>query len=402
MTMRTLKLSLLPLALAAAAVHAEDSASLTDALTGGKLTLDSRMRYEGVSDDAVARDANALTWRNRVGYKTAPWHGFSVYVEAEDVRALEEDYNSTANGRTQYATVADPEGSEWNQAYVGWDSGKGTQFAAGRQRINLDNQRFIGAVGWRQNEQTFDAFTATHTFANKTTLRYAYLQDVHRVFGNEHPNPLSAEYDLDGQLLNLAHPFALGTLSAYGYLIDNQDLPLTSTRTFGARFAGAKAMAEPWKLVYALEYARQSDWRGGAANIDADYSLLEIGASRGAYTGKIAQETLGGDGHYAFQTPFATLHAFNGWADKFLVTPVNGLVDRYVQFNGPIGKLQWIARYHSFDADHGSASYGSEWNASLAWPINARLSALAKFARYDADSFARDTDKLWLSVEYKY
>ena len=29
------------------------------------------------------------------------------------------------------------------------------------------------------------------------------------------------------------------------------------------------------------------------------------------------------------QTPLATLHAFNGWADMFLTTPANGLQDLY-------------------------------------------------------------------------
>lgn len=400
--MRTFRLALLPLAIAACALHAEESASFTDAFTGGKFTLDSRLRMENVDDDAFARDANALTWRNRLGYKTAPWHGFTLFAELEDVRALDDSYNSTANGRTQYPTVVDPEGGEWNQAGIGWDSGKGTVLIAGRQRINLDNQRYIGAVGWRQNEQTFDAFTATHTFDPKTIFRYAYLQEVHRVFGHGHPNRLLAELDLDGHLLNASHVFSAGTLTGYGYFIENEDLPLASARTIGARFAGSRPMSEPWKLVYAAEIAQQADWRDGAASIDADYSLIEFGAAHGAYTGKLAREVLGGDGVYAFQTPFATLHAFNGWADKFLTTPVNGLVDTFVQFNGPIGPLQWIASYHEFDADHGSASYGSEWDASLTYAFKQRFTAIAKFASYDADGFARDTDKLWLSLEYKY
>jgi hypothetical protein len=282
------------------------------------------------------------------------------------------------------SVVADPEGSEWNQAGVGWDSGKGTVLIAGRQRINLDNQRFIGAVGWRQNEQTFDAFTATHTFSPKTTLRYAYLAEVHRVFGHAHPNPLSAGFDLDGHLLNASHVFSAGTLTGYGYFIENEDLSPTSARTLGVRFAGARPLSEPWKLVYAAEFAQQADWRDGARTIDADYSLLEFGAAHGAYTGKLAREVLGGNGVYAFQTPFATLHAFNGWADKFLTTPVNGLVDTYLQFNGPIGKLQWVASYHAYDADHGGASYGSEWDASLLYTFRQRFTAIAKFASYDA------------------
>ncbi len=400
--MKTLRFALLPLALAAACAHAEESTTLIDALTGGKVTIDSRVRAENVSDDAVVKDANALTWRNRVGYKTAPWYGFTLFAELEDVRALNEDYNSTANGRTQYATVADPEGSEWNQAGISWEPTAGSVLTLGRQRVALDNQRFFGNVGWRQNEQTFDAAAFTQTIGKNTTARYYYLQDAHRVFGHANPNHLLAEYDIGGHLLNVSHVFGPATLTGYGYFVENEDLPLTSNRIVGARLAGAHALNEPWKLLYTFEYAQQGNWRDGAANIDADYSLFEFGAARGAYSGKFSHEVLGGDGHYAFQTPFATLHAFNGWADKFLTTPVNGLVDDYLTFAGPVGKLQWVAAIHQYGADNGDADYGTEFDASLSYAFKQRFTALAKIAHYDADEFARNTDKLWLSLEYKY
>jgi hypothetical protein len=369
------------------------------------------LRMENVADDAIAESAHALTWRNRLGYRTAPWQGFSFFAELEDVRALDESYNSTANLRTRYPIVADPEGSEWNQAGIAWDSGlnanaSSTQVVLGRQRIVLDNQRFFGNVGWRQNEQTFDAFTATQTIQTSTTFKYAYLDKVHRVFGQHHPNPLSAQFDLSGHLLNLSHVFGAGTLTGYGYLIENQDLPLSSARTIGARFSGAKVLSDPCKLLYTIEFARQDDWRDGAANIGARYRLLELGLAHGPLTAKIAQEVLGGNGRSAFQTPFATLHAFNGWDDKFLTTPLNGLVDTYVSVAGAAGTAQWLVAYHQFDADTTSATqskdYGSEWNASISVPFKQRFSAIAKFARYDADSFSTDNRKFWLSLEYRY
>jgi hypothetical protein len=400
--MNMIRLAALPLAVAGACAHAGESTTLADAFTGGKFTIDSRMRAENASDDALDKDANALTWRNRIGYKTAPWHGFTVFAELEDVRALDKTYNSTANGRTQYPVVADPEGSEWNQAGIGWEPVAGSQFTFGRQRINLDNQRFFGNVGWRQNEQTFDAAAFVQSFGKHTTARYYYLQDAHRIFGNEHPNRLFAEYDLGGHLFNLAHVFGPATLTGYGYYVENEDLPLTSNRIVGARIAGGHALDASWKLLYTLEYAQQDDWRDGAAAIDADYALFEFGAAHGAYTGKFSHEVLGGDGLYAFQTPFATLHAFNGWADKFSTTPVNGLVDDFVTFAGPIGKLQWMASLHQYSADHGDLDYGTEFDASLSYAFAQRFTALAKVAHYDADQFARDTDKFWLSLEYKY
>ncbi len=375
---------------------------LSSWVSEGKPVLDMRLRYESVDDDAFAESANALTLRTRLGFKTAVWNGFTAYLEAEDVRALQEHYNSTANGRTQYPTIADPKGSEWNQAYLAWDSGSGNQATVGRQRILLDNQRFFGNSGWRQNEQTFDALALNHRFDNQLMLRYFYVDEVHRVFGHENPNPLLAEQNLDAHLFNLAMPFTTGTLSTYGYFVKNQALPATSTRNLGVRFAGQCKLADGIDGLYAGEFADQADWRGGDSKINAQYELIETGLGIKGHNVKFGYEILGGDGRYGFQTPFATLHAFNGWADRFLTTPVNGLRDRYISASGPLGLLTYTLQMHQYDADHGSANYGRELDAQLAYTPSSHYGFLAKLADYRADSFATDETKIWMQVELHY
>ncbi len=57
-----------------------------------------------------------------------------------------------------YPVVADEEAYEINRFQFTNTSLPGTTLTLGRQRILLDDQRFIGNSGWRQNEQTFDAF----------------------------------------------------------------------------------------------------------------------------------------------------------------------------------------------------------------------------------------------------
>ncbi len=53
-------------------------------------------------------------------------------------------------------------------------------------------------------------------------------------------------------------------------------------------------------------------------------------AVKGIGTLGVGYELLGSDdGVAAFQTPLATLHKFNGFADQFLVTPAGGLQDIY-------------------------------------------------------------------------
>ena len=69
---------------------------------------------------------------------------------------LKSDYNSTTNGKTTYPAVADPETYEINRLQLTNTRIPMTTVTLGRQRIVLDDQRFVGNVGWRQNEQTFD------------------------------------------------------------------------------------------------------------------------------------------------------------------------------------------------------------------------------------------------------
>jgi hypothetical protein len=116
---------------------------------------------------------------------------------------------------------------------------------------------------------------------------------------------------------------------------------------------------------------------------------------------------LGGDkgpGNRAFQTPLATKHAFQGWADIFLATPADGVKDAYVGATLPLlgGSLQ--AWYHDFRAERGSSQYGEEIDVAYGHPIPGvkGLVGLVKYASYDADEFAVDTDKLWLQLQYSY
>ena len=92
----------------------------------------------------------------------------------------------------------------------------------------------------------------------------------------------------------------------------------------------------------------------------------------------------------------ATKHAFQGWADAFLLTPADGVQDVYLGGTLPLfgGTLQ--ARYHDFRAERGSQQYGEEINVaySHAIPLVKGLVATVKYAGYDADDYSVDTEKL--------
>ena len=388
-------------AVSGGALAAETPDLLGSALKGGATTLDVRLRAESVDNEAAAtpRDSTATTLRARLGFTSSTWNAFDLGVEYEGVTAFDGlDYNSTTNGQTQRPVIGDPKGSELNQAFVRYAGLPDTTFTAGRTRLTLDNQRWVGNAGWRQNEQTYDGAVLVNKGLPGVEFTYAYLHNVNSVF--------FTDYALRGNLANVAwSPSARMKAVVYGYALDFS-APNTGNRqdsfTAGARLTGAPQLTEALKLIWAAEYARQMEYEEADPAADAPYYLAEIGGALAAGSLKLGYEVLGShSGLYAVQTPLATAHAFDGWDDMFLVTPAAGLRRSYAQLTAVALGATLTLVAHEFRADFGSADYGTEADASLGYAFSPKLSALAKLAHYDAHAFGADTDKGWLQLEYR-
>ena len=398
------------LALAMPAVAQEESdADLATAIAAGKATFGIRARYETVDQDGIDEDAQATTARLRFNYRTGHWNGWSVFLEFDHVfNVLLTDYNSgggTSPGRAgEYPVVADPDGSDLNQLYLDYSSSPDWKWRVGRQRILLDNQRFVGGVGWRQNEQTYDGFSVTTTAAEKSTVFYSYVTNVRRIFGQ---SVSAGSNDVDAHLLNAKVKLNDNwSITPYFYYIDNDDVVGFSTSTFGARVSGGIAAGEG-KLALLGEFATQSDAGNAPTSYDADYLHLNAmwSGERGLSLG-IGFESLGGssDPGEAFRTPLATLHAFNGWADKFLATPDAGLDDTYFTVKYKTGKWNFTTVYHDFAAETGNSDFGNELDISAGRKLNDRYGLLLKGAFFSADSASTftDTDKFWIMLTATY
>jgi hypothetical protein len=394
------------LVLAAAAARATEPASpapadLYTALTGGKAHLDFRYRLETVDRDPFGKDATASVLRTRLNYQTSDWHSLSVFLEADNVTVLGDDeaYNSTTNGVTDRPVIADPEYTEVNQAYLQYTSGSFTGLL-GRQRITLDNQRFIGNVGWRQNEQTYDAVTLKSSALPKTQLFYSYISNVNRVTGPDEGSQPANYHGATHALNGKVELGGFGALTGFAYLLDLENAPALSSGTYGVHWAGTYTISDATKFNWTASYASQGDYGDNPNNYSADYYLLEGGASLGKFGLKAGYEVLGGDSqpNRAFQTPLATLHAFQGWADKYLTTPRGGVEDLYLGGSANVGPVVLQLIWHDYQAEAFSQDYGSEWNASATCKFGAKKNyeAMLKFADYQADEFATDTTKLWV------
>jgi len=375
--------------------------AIADALSSGKASGDFRLRYETVEQDNALKDAKALTLRSRIGYTTSTISHFSGTLEFEDVRVVGGvDQYSAYPWITDkaYSVIADPQVTEVDQVFIQYktDSASGRY---GRQVIALDNQRFIGHVGWRQDRQTFDAFSAKLTAVENLTVSYAYLFQRNRIFGEE------ADIHSRDHLLNASYKTAFGTATGYGYLLEEDNASAKSFDTYGVRFNGSAPIGDI-KVLYTAEYANQEKTEKGSEKFNADYLLAEAGLSISGITAKLGYEVLGSDnGNYGFSTPLATGHKFNGWADQFLNTPKEGLVDTYASLAGKLagGKLALI--YHEFEADESSDTVqdlGSEVDVIYSRGFGKHYNAGIKYAVYRKGDINTNSDKLWVWVGAKF
>jgi hypothetical protein len=385
-----------------------DPVKIADGLTLDPI-IDARLRYERV--DQPTLDADALTLRLRAGFEARHKSGISFLAEAEGTLGIVNDYNAfpfaivDSQRRPQFSVVADPMNVELNRLQLQYKS-KAVTVTVGRQRINLDDQRWVGAVGWRQNEQTFDAVRGEAKIG-PVSLDATYAIDQRSIWGIES----GPRQGMDGDHVFLGAGAKAGPvqLKAFAYLLDYDDAFFTSnsSQTYGVRAVAAIPLTGKAKLNLAASYARQSDYGSNPFNYSADYIAAEASTGLSNFTLTAGYELLGSNGTRSVQTPMATLHKFNGWADVFLTTPAAGLEDWYggVAIKFPSVKalpgLNAAVTYHRFESDIGSVHYGDEWNASLGFKLK-RFTILAKYADYDAAGFGADMRKFWLQAEIAY
>lgn len=374
--------------------------------------VDARLRYEYVDQEEFALDAHAVTARVRAGVQaaTGPW---SALAEAQGTLAIDDRYYDGLHGLPTRPLVPDPENVALYRAQLQYRT-RAFALTAGRQRIGLDDERFVGSGAFRQNGQTFDALRAEITTIPRLKLDVAYVWSVRSIWGVEGNGVRQQAIGGDNVLANLSYAMPLGTLVGFAYLVDQDEAAVQgyrlSSRTFGARLAGTRPLSKSARLSYQLSYARQSDWHRNPNDFSADYYLAEatLGLGGAALTGGL--EVLGADRGVAltsFQTPLGSVVKFQGWANKFLTTPPNGVRDAYV-----VGSYGWkqvlgadgitlTGTYHRFRSDQLGQDYGDEVDLVAAVKVK-RTTVSARYARYKADEFATDTDKLWLQLDWTY
>lgn len=458
----------------AQSVYAEEEAAteytFLDAIKDGKQMTNFRLRYENVNQEAFTNGkkletGEALTLRSLIGWQTAPYKNLSFGAQITDVHEFNDDFNDRRNNvsehsaagragaglsKAKYPNIVDPGFTDINQLYVDWTGIKNTKVRLGRQQVNLDNVRFIGDIAFRQNMQVFDGVSILNKSIQDVEIFAAHFDKVRQITTKDrHGNIdiVNAKYRISpsesligyGYFVDVANlgqngqpgagPNAVSTAVGGGNgLGPSQDNAATSSattdassKTFGARLDGVRAVNPDWKVLYTAEYAKQTDMSGGSPLIDAHYFKLGGGAAYGAWSVRLDHEKLSSnDGQYAFQTPLGTNHLFQGWADHFLATPRQGMEDTFVTVAGSIDKFKLYAEYHVFKSDEKYQSmngkfgdkYGSEFDASVTYPFNDKVLGKVEYANFkESDVYgnsltgpARKGDKeiVWVTGMYTF
>ena len=458
------------------AVETEAEYTFMQAIKDGKSLSSIRPRYENVDEDKLQPAPNgtkelkntyAFTTRTLIGWQTAPYKNFSFGAQLTDVHEFNDDFNDRRNNqpehnngttasslfKRQFANIVDPGFTDINQLFVDWSGIKNTKFRLGRQVVNLDNVRFVGDIAFRQNTQVFDGISVINKSIPDTELFYSHFYQVRQVNTKERNGDIdliNAKYRIsptefligygyfinaDNLSQNAGNPVAAGFAPQGGNgLGSSQDVPKAggvafadaSSKTFGARLDGVHIFTPNWRGLYTAEYAKQDDYSGGSALIDAHYFRLGGGVAYNTFSIRIDHEKLSSNnGKYAFQTPLGTNHLFQGWADHFLTTPRQGIEDTFITAAGTIEKLKLYAEYHVFKSDEkfetlGSTianrrfgdKYGTEFDLGLTYPINDKIWTKFEYAKFnESDLYGttraaapRKADKeiIWLTANYSF
>lgn len=417
-----------------AATFSDELSDLREAISFGKVSGAARYRFEHVDQDNLTAKANASTLRLALGYESKSYHGFSGFLQFEGVFGLNGDdyYRNGENGLTTFPMVADTPTVEMNQAYGQYVCPKDpwkTQVRWGRQEINLGNQRLVGAVAWRQDQQNFDGGGMStmpwNSDGKSLMLGYNYIYRVNRIFPDENlVNPFQGRLDMETHLGQALFKLdGIGQLHVYGLFLDYDDgyaaaVTNFSSATLGGRISGTIKASADVSVLYGVEYADQSDYGSNTNDYNKAYYQADIGVSALGFTARYGYNVLEGESATEkFTTPLATGHAFNGWCDQFLATPNNGLEAHLFSLNyvPPMLKgLSLMVNYYIFNAENTSDHIGDELDLLAEYKVASFPGLLVgvKYADFDGDEFAgnivgttaaaEELSKFWLYTQYVF
>ncbi|MEM9327703.1 MAG: alginate export family protein [Bacteroidota bacterium] len=372
LTMLGILVALLLLALSAFAQETTNEAQGQDvnpSIGDGEMVFEGRLRY-WYANDAAAKASHAFTFGTNFGYRSPTYKGFQIYLEGESVMALTPDlFFDGLNDQIDRTVVTDVETIELNQAQIYYTGQLGetkVQFRLGRQAAIVEDERFIGNVSARQDDQTFDAgWVKVQNDKRGFSFEYAYMYQINRLLAQV------------GDWRSNSHAFMMSyyknplvRVGLFAHLFDfKADNPGQSLQTFGFTIDRSEVPQDRVALTYKTAFAYQTDY---ADNPIAYESLLfngEVGVSL-PYIAvlNVGYELATSDnGVAAFQFPLSTGQRLHRISDKFISPPADGLHNPYVtaEFRNLVWGIGGWLGYHTYLSQDESTLLGQEIDVVL-------------------------------------
>jgi hypothetical protein len=370
----------------------------------------SRLRYANVDADNSGQAASLLL-RGTVESQWNDIIGSTFEVDAIG-SAFQDDHSDGVDFNNQ-PLIPDPPGTEINQAFISANL-ESANINLGRQRINFDNQRFIGGNGFWQNEQTFDALLTKFKIASNSHFIYSYLGNVNRIYGDDaDKNNSGIEHNYENLERSAAflgdhkHQSHLSRLEwnewdytrivAYGYHIDNRDLAAASNNTLGLSY-NLNYKIDSVKYRVQIEAAQQDRFEIHADGLN--YYLVDVGFGINAYEINARYEILGSQQGSAFITPLGSNHDFEGWADEIGNTPDTGVRNFSVGLLWRSSPFRVETSYHFFEDDQQGQNIGREFDLDFIYKPARKHSISLRFANFEPTNSDGSIRKVYLDYSF--
>lgn len=370
---------------------------------------DARLRFDHIDQDSFPDTSTALTLSARASAEWTPVDWLSGLIEIEGVGALIDDFSDLPGPGLNKPLIPDPDHLDINRLQIQADLGQGSFITLGRQTLRIDDQRFLGMAPFRQNTRSYDAVRLSARTQSTHTFQAGYITKVNRPLGNRTP---LGEFESDSWFANANVQTPIGRVGLFHYALDLETGPdanrnrTLSSQTSGIRFDGRYHRSD-LKFDFEASYAQQTDHADNPLSYSADYYLVDVKTFIANLEASLRYEVLGAGGAQAFQTPLASLHKFQGEADVFLSTPIDGIADTSLSLKynggsfGPFKDITPTVRLHQFEADRGGATYGQEIDLAVQAKL-ADFKLKLALADYRADAFASDRQRVFASISKRF
>lgn len=365
--------------------------------------LNGRLRFEGADQDGKSGAAVA-SLRNRFGLKSGKVSGFSVLAEGEHTWILSNTSDYSPFPSSSRSVIADPDNFDLNRLQLDYTLLEDTDFSLGRQYINHGDQRFVGAIAWRQNDQTFDAVSVTNNTIDGLSLTYSYANQVNRIFGTNAPSGALSRWHGDVHMMRGNYSAcSIGTLSGFAYLMDFENAVAASTNTYGAELQGSQKLSEALPELHYLVTTALQNGVGDNASYEEYYFRGDLSVKSMPVKGGLGFEWMTGDGTNSFIFPLGTNHKFGGFADAFLTTPPSGLQDYYAWLGGKCPMdINHKLIFHHFSTDSGHDFIGYEFDYVAKKVLTENTSVLMKLAHLEGSRTVKDVQRASVQLDYSF